>query len=78
MRVVFAVEAVLRENLQPVKINLATLGNQTPHLHWHVIPRFSDDAHFPNSIWSERVRLTPARRSLNTGELRRTLTELLK
>jgi len=56
MRVVFAVEAVLRETLAPAKINLASLGNQTPHLHWHVIPRYEDDAHFPNPVWSERLR----------------------
>lgn len=56
MGVVFAVESVLRELLSPTKINLASLGNQVPHLHWHVIPRFGDDAHFPNPIWSERLR----------------------
>ncbi|MDA1107678.1 MAG: HIT family protein [Proteobacteria bacterium] len=56
IKVVFAVESVLRELLQPEKINLASLGNQTPHLHWHVIPRHKDDAHFPNSIWSARLR----------------------
>ena len=56
MRVVFAVEAVLREVLSPHKVNLASLGNITPHLHWHVIPRFADDPHFPNPIWGERLR----------------------
>ena len=61
MNRVFAVEAVLRELLHPAKINLASLGNQTPHLHWHVIPRYSDDAHFPNSIWSARMRDGAAR-----------------
>ena len=62
MEVVFAVEAVLREQLQPVKINLASLGNAVPHLHWHVIPRFADDAHFPQPIWSTPTRpLTSAR-----------------
>ena len=57
MRVVFAVEQVLREQLRPHKINLASLGNATPHLHWHVIPRFRDDPHFPDPIWSRPARL---------------------
>ncbi len=56
MLVVFAVERVLRELMQPAKINLASLGNMTAHLHWHVIPRFADDKHFPGSIWSEARR----------------------
>jgi diadenosine tetraphosphate (Ap4A) HIT family hydrolase len=51
MKVVFAVETAMRETIQPDKINLASLGNKTPHLHWHIIPRFSDDKHFPNSHW---------------------------
>ncbi len=55
MGVVFATEAVLCELLRPDKINLASLGNQTPHLHWHVIPRYMDDAHFPNPVWSARL-----------------------
>ena len=56
MRVVLAVERTLRAVLKPHKINLASLGNVTPHLHWHVIPRFAHDAHFPHSIWSARER----------------------
>lgn len=56
MNVVFAVEDSLRELLQPDKINLASLGNMTPHVHWHVIPRFKDDRHFPNPVWGEAKR----------------------
>ena len=37
-------------------MNLASLGNQVPHVHWHVIPRFSNDAHFPLPIWAPRQR----------------------
>src|SRR5437879_3727974 len=51
-----AVERALREIVAPDKINLASLGNQVPHLHWHVIPRFADDAHFPQPIWGVRQR----------------------
>jgi diadenosine tetraphosphate (Ap4A) HIT family hydrolase len=56
MSVVYAVEEVLRLALAPQKINLASLGNQVPHLHWHVIPRFPDDAHFPDPVWANRRR----------------------
>ena len=59
--VVLAVESQLRELLQPAKINLASLGNQVPHLHSHVIPRFVDDAHFPDPVWAVRKRKTAPR-----------------
>ena len=57
--VVLAAEAALRAVMTPDKINLASLGNVVPHLHWHVIPRFADDPHFPNPVWGERKRPAP-------------------
>ncbi|MCC6673411.1 MAG: HIT family protein [Planctomycetes bacterium] len=51
LRVVVAVERALRTVLGPDKINLASLGNVVPHLHWHVIPRWRTDRCFPNAIW---------------------------
>ena len=52
MDAVFRLEGALRATLKPDKINLASLGNMTPHLHWHVIPRFQHDATFPKPIWA--------------------------
>ena len=56
MGVVTAVERVLRETLAPTKINLASLGNMTPHLHWHVIARFEWDSRFPSPVWAPPAR----------------------
>jgi diadenosine tetraphosphate (Ap4A) HIT family hydrolase len=56
LAVVGTVEAVLRRLLRPDKVNVASLGNQVPHLHWHVIPRYRDDAHFPDAVWAPRRR----------------------
>jgi diadenosine tetraphosphate (Ap4A) HIT family hydrolase len=56
MRLVFVVERVLRELLEPEKINLASFGNMVPHLHWHIIPRFANDPHFPNPVFGARQR----------------------
>lgn len=56
MAVVFAVEEAVREVMAPDKINLASLGNVTPHMHWHVIPRYKRDRHFPNPIWGKTQR----------------------
>ena len=56
MKLVFATEAALRQLCQPHKINLASLGNLVPHLHWHVVPRYTDDLHFPQPIWAAAQR----------------------
>lgn len=55
---VHRVELAVRAILQPLKINLASLGNVVPHLHWHIIPRYADDAHFPAPVWAAAVRET--------------------
>jgi diadenosine tetraphosphate (Ap4A) HIT family hydrolase len=51
MQVVFGVEAVVRQLFSPQKINLASFGNMVPHVHWHIIPRWQDDRHFPEPVW---------------------------
>ncbi|MBK1781879.1 HIT family protein [Advenella sp. WQ 585] len=53
MRFVFCVESVQRQVLNPDKINLAQFGTVVPHLHWHIIPRVSQDRHFPGSTWGK-------------------------
>jgi diadenosine tetraphosphate (Ap4A) HIT family hydrolase len=64
MAVVYALEAAVREIMQPDKMNLASLGNMVPHVHWHVIPRFRDDRHFPGPVWAapKREAAVPAAR----------------
>ena len=67
MQAVAAIESVLRQHLpahlQPTKINLASLGNVVPHLHWHIIARFDWDSHYPDPVWAQ------ARRSAATEKL---------
>jgi diadenosine tetraphosphate (Ap4A) HIT family hydrolase len=63
MRLVSRVERTVREVMTPDKVNLAAFGNMVPHLHWHIIPRYRWDTHFPEAIWAtpqrqpDRVRL---------------------
>lgn len=52
MDVVWAVESVQRRVFAPDKVNVASLGNVVAHLHWHVIPRWVDDAGFPAPVWA--------------------------
>ena len=53
---VWKVEQAMREVMQPLKVNVASLGNVVPHLHWHIIPRYADDAHFPAPVWASAAR----------------------
>jgi diadenosine tetraphosphate (Ap4A) HIT family hydrolase len=77
MRVVFAVEAALRALLAPDKINLACLGNQVPHLHWHVVARFRTDRHFPAPIWAAPTRPAGIAPPLDADRLRALLAAAL-
>jgi len=47
------VTAALSRVFKPTKINYELLGNMVPHMHWHLVPRFSDDPLWPKPIWSE-------------------------
>ena len=79
MTVVFAVEQVLREQLRPEKINLASFGNMTPHLHWHIIPRWKNDKCFPEPIWGKQQRTgTPPTLAVSDEQLADALHLVLK
>jgi len=77
MHVVFAVETALRRLMHPDKVNLASLGNMTPHVHWHVIPRFRDDRHFPRPVWGEAAEREYRATPVTTAEIARSLAQVL-
>jgi diadenosine tetraphosphate (Ap4A) HIT family hydrolase len=78
MRAVFACESALRELYRPDKINLASFGNVVPHLHWHVIARFRDDAHFPDPIWAAPKRAGKERAAVAGAVLTEAIAKRLK
>jgi diadenosine tetraphosphate (Ap4A) HIT family hydrolase len=67
MDMVWKTEQAVREVMHPDKINLASLGNVVPHLHWHVVPRFLHDPHFPDPIWGEAKRQATSRPEATLG-----------
>ena len=80
MTAVFAVETVVRTLFRPEKINLASFGNMVPHIHWHVIPRWSDDRHFPEPIWGavRRERAPMHRFTISDAQFAEALATALK
>ncbi len=78
MEIVFAVESVVRALFLPDKINLASLGNMTPHVHWHIIPRWETDRHFPEPIWGKAQRSgNAARPTISNQQLANRLEQAL-
>lgn len=77
MNVVLAAEGALRSLLTPHKINLASFGNQVPHLHWHVIARHPLDRHFPEPIWGTPQRPGQALVPPSDGHLSTALRDAL-
>lgn len=70
------VAAALYGLFAPTKINYELLGNMVPHMHWHLVPRFTTDPLWPRPIWSEPhepLELTPEEYAGRIAMIRKTL-----
>lgn len=76
MDIVSRMETALRQVLEPDKINLAQFGNMVAHLHWHIIPRWKNDPHFPETAWGPAA-VRSADESLSWADQARRLRERL-
>jgi diadenosine tetraphosphate (Ap4A) HIT family hydrolase len=70
-RVANAIVAVCK----PDHLNVESLGNLMPHLHWHVVPRYKNDGRWGQPIWAPDVGAQPDRR-LEAGDRARLLAAL--
>lgn len=64
---------------KPDHINVESLGNVMPHLHWHIVPRYKHDPRWGAPIWSESGQ-QPERRltSDDRADLRERLRDALR
>jgi len=72
-----ALAKAIESCFQPRKLNYELLGNQVPHLHWHLFPRRSDDPDMLKPVWSALDRAERdenERRRLQTGPISRSET----
>jgi len=51
----FAAQGAVMRALRPDHINLESLGNVVPHLHWHIVPRYLGDPRWGAPIWLSAV-----------------------
>jgi diadenosine tetraphosphate (Ap4A) HIT family hydrolase len=73
---------------QPHKLNYELLGNQVPHLHWHLLPRFLTDPDHLRPVWlaldradrdeaeKRRLQTSPQQPAQTIVQLRQRLQEL--
>jgi diadenosine tetraphosphate (Ap4A) HIT family hydrolase len=45
------VARVIADTFGPLKLNYELLGNQVPHLHWHLFPRHAGDPDIRRPVW---------------------------
>jgi diadenosine tetraphosphate (Ap4A) HIT family hydrolase len=67
----------IEEQHRPHKLNYELLGNQVPHLHWHLFPRAVDDPDRLKPVWLSldlAERDSEMRRRLENGSLDRYIT----
>ncbi|MFO0774441.1 MAG: HIT family protein [Nitrospiraceae bacterium] len=77
---VAAVAQALAEIYHARKINYELLGNQLPHIHWHLIPRLPNDPAPLEPVWRishPTVSLTPSAAAQDIAEIRRRLATTL-
>ncbi|MDD2542358.1 MAG: HIT domain-containing protein, partial [Desulfuromonadaceae bacterium] len=53
MEEITSVAQALYSIYTPAKINYELLGNMVPHIHWHIVPRFTSELLWPRPIWAE-------------------------
>lgn len=50
------IEKEMLAYFKPEKINIASFGNMLPHVHWHIMARFTNDSYFPEPMWGQKQR----------------------
>ncbi len=78
----------IHDTYQPHKLNYELLGNQVPHLHWHIFPRYENDPDRLKPVWSAieraetdsalraRLEMGPEDRHVTIARLQKTLMRL--
>jgi diadenosine tetraphosphate (Ap4A) HIT family hydrolase len=75
----FAAQGAMMRTLRPDHLNVESLGNVVPHLHWHIVPRYWSDPRWGAPIWLTSLadmadrRLPEPERLALIGELQRAL-----
>lgn len=61
---IYALSSKMQAIFKADKMNIATLGNMVPQLHFHIIARKKDDACFPKPVWGNFSKIPYDEKSL--------------
>jgi diadenosine tetraphosphate (Ap4A) HIT family hydrolase len=69
----------LEKVFTPTKMNMCSLGNVVPHVHWHFFPRYGEDPDFKNPPWLQMqhfdsAKVTPQQREEMIRKVQMALT----
>ncbi|MEK6532295.1 MAG: HIT family protein, partial [Nitrospirota bacterium] len=79
MEEVTLVAKTLAQVFDAKKINYELLGNQLPHIHWHLIPRLATDPAPLEPVWRvqhEPVQLPPQERQAGIEQIKEAMAKL--
>jgi diadenosine tetraphosphate (Ap4A) HIT family hydrolase len=79
MEEVTLVAKTLAQVFDARKINYELLGNQLPHIHWHLIPRLATDPAPLEPVWRvphEPVQLPPQERQAGIEQIKEAMAKL--
>jgi diadenosine tetraphosphate (Ap4A) HIT family hydrolase len=47
----FNTQVAIMRTVRPDHVNVESLGNIVPHVHWHIVPRYRGDPRWGSPIW---------------------------
>lgn len=78
----FAAQHAIMRTVGADHVNIESLGNIVPHLHWHIIPRYRSDPRWGAPVWLPSLddmvdtRLAPAERETLIAAIRSAIGSL--
>jgi diadenosine tetraphosphate (Ap4A) HIT family hydrolase len=84
------VAKAIEQAFHPRKLNYELLGNQVPHLHWHLFPRYDHDLEVTKPVWlaldraerdefvRRRLEAGPIPRLEAADRLRKMISDIIK
>ncbi len=72
---IYAAQRAIVHVVRPDHVNVESLGNVVPHLHWHIIPRYERDPRWGEPVWQPAGEVEPFAR-LDDSDRAALLTEL--